>query len=525
VLALSLLALALRVVPVVRDELWADEIFSLAMATGHSLEHPAVQANAALGDYVETSAGQHRSYYDRYVSHEQPPAGGWRVLRAVFLSDTNPPVYYLLLNIWTRALGTGDVALRSFSVLWAVLTVPLLWLVAREVGDEGVAWSASIFFTFSPVSIYYSAEGRMYSLLWFVGTLLVWLTLMVARRGPRLPLWLGWTTVGAAGLLVHYFFAFVWLACACWLLARPGLVSRAWVAVTSTASILIALPWFVRVPESLGRWRVTAGWLEGQPLSPWQAVTAPVMLAWDLLAWRPLRGGPAWLTSLVAIACLAIVLMFGHRHLRSLFAGGAGLIWLWLLGPCVGPVVFDLMMQTYASAVLRYALAGLPAVLVLIALGLGLLPRLLRTTLIVLMVAVWLPAIAVIYAPRWWVGYRAAGASLDRWAGPSDLIIVHSIPSGVIALARYLHSDAPIASWVVQLATRGGPEDLESLLRGRGKVAMVKIADLGKANPAEPWLREHAALAGEERPGSGHLLYFVPRHGATILSGRRPDVP
>ena len=33
-----------------RQGLWADEIFSLALATGHSVEHPATAANAALGD-------------------------------------------------------------------------------------------------------------------------------------------------------------------------------------------------------------------------------------------------------------------------------------------------------------------------------------------------------------------------------------------------------------------------------------------------------------------------------------------
>src|SRR5690349_5105633 len=50
---LLLLAAALRVWVALQPGLWVDEIFSIAIATGHSLEHPAAVADPALGDYVE----------------------------------------------------------------------------------------------------------------------------------------------------------------------------------------------------------------------------------------------------------------------------------------------------------------------------------------------------------------------------------------------------------------------------------------------------------------------------------------
>src|SRR5262245_48672358 len=94
--------------------LWADEIFSLAMATGHSLEHPAHEANPALGDYSEFPRAVSPSTYHHYTVHEDPAPGPGRVLRAVQLSDTSPPLYYLVLYAWTRALGTSDTALYLF---------------------------------------------------------------------------------------------------------------------------------------------------------------------------------------------------------------------------------------------------------------------------------------------------------------------------------------------------------------------------------------------------------------------------
>ena len=52
-LGLLVAAAVFRIGLAARPGLWGDEIFSLAMATGHSLEHPAAEADTTLGDYVE----------------------------------------------------------------------------------------------------------------------------------------------------------------------------------------------------------------------------------------------------------------------------------------------------------------------------------------------------------------------------------------------------------------------------------------------------------------------------------------
>src|SRR5437899_1788870 len=48
------LAALVRVDIASRSGLWADEVFSLAIATGHSLEQPAAAADPTLGDFVES---------------------------------------------------------------------------------------------------------------------------------------------------------------------------------------------------------------------------------------------------------------------------------------------------------------------------------------------------------------------------------------------------------------------------------------------------------------------------------------
>jgi hypothetical protein len=90
------------------------------------------------------------------------------------------------------------------------------------------------------------------------------------------------------------------------------------------------------------------------------------------------------------------------------------------------------------------------------------------------------------------------------------LIIVHSIPSGVLGVARYIRTNTPIASWVVQLGQRRVPGDMERLLSGLRRVAVVKVHDMGEPSPAEAWLREHATLEGQDKLHDfTRILYFL----------------
>ncbi len=141
-LLLGTVAALLRIALALHPGLWADEIFSLAMATGHSLEHPADVAKPALGDYVESPDPQPPSTFRRYMQHDAFPAGPSRVIRAVALSDTSPPLYYLLLNLWSRMAGTSDAALRLFSVVWALACAPFLWFLGFNLGGRKMAWSS-----------------------------------------------------------------------------------------------------------------------------------------------------------------------------------------------------------------------------------------------------------------------------------------------------------------------------------------------------------------------------------------------
>lgn len=522
VVALILAAMGLRIAAALRPGLWADEIFSLAMATGHSLEHPAASADAAKGDFVESRDPQPAGALRRYAEQDAEGAGVGRVVRAVLLSDTSPPLYYVLLDWWSRASGTGDAALRLFSVWWALLSLPLVWRLGRELGGARAAWAATLLFALSPVAIDYSVEGRMYALVWFCTLALGWLTLRLSRR--VVPSVAGcWVLVGAAGLLTHYFFAFVWLACAAWLAWRACAGDRARVAVLVCLTLLLVLPWYREVPASLARWRITAGWLEGDLRWP-GALWRPFALAGGLLSGTNTLGG--WRHAdrvLVGLFLLLAAWLVATGAYRRLFAGRRLLLWLWLAAACTGPLAFDLLRHTTTTNVPRYVLAGLPAATLLAGLASSRLPTPGQAAFVAVVLAVWLPgSLAPVTAAevRPWEPFRALAARLERWTQPGDAVLVASIPSGLVGVARYLDPDIPLSSWVSQLGNRSVPEDLERLLAGRRRAALVSIHDLGGSAAPEEWLRSHARLVGRDtfRSSRAEVLYFEPADGKVFFS-------
>jgi uncharacterized membrane protein len=519
VLILVLAGVGLRVAAALRPGLWGDEIFSLAMATGHSLEHSAANARPGLGDFVEPRDAQLPPMFARYTEHDQPPAGVRRVLHAVLLSDTSPPLYYLLLNGWTRLFGTGDAALRLFSAWWALLSLPLLWLLGRELGSRRVAWTACLLFAFSPVAIYYSTEGRMYSLLWWLALGLAWLTIALSRRPTHHWIAGAWVLAGAAGLLSHYFFAFVWLACAAWLYWHTP--SRRRVAALAGATWLAVLPWYINVPSSLAQWRITGAWLNGDLVWP-RALLRPLVLAGSLLDGKSYLGGWRWANHLaIGLLALLAIWILWHRSCHRIVSRRARLLWAWLVAACVGPLVFDILRHTTTSDVPRYAMTALPAAILLAALALGRLPPRLQPALLGTLLLAWLPAgkAMVSRPPRPWEPYHEVGSRLAAWARPGDAVLVHSVPTGVIGIARYLRRDIPLASWVVQLDTRVMPDDLERLLAGRHRVAVVRIHAAGAPAVAATWLQAHARLIARDtfRLSSAEVFYFEPASGGTFF--------
>jgi mannosyltransferase len=83
----------------------------------------------------------------------------------VLRQDGSPPLYYLLLHEWMAVVGTGEVATRTLSLLFATLAVPVSWWAGGALFGRRTAALAAAGAAACPFLTYYAQESRMYALV------------------------------------------------------------------------------------------------------------------------------------------------------------------------------------------------------------------------------------------------------------------------------------------------------------------------------------------------------------------------
>lgn len=280
VLALILAGCALRLYKLGADSLWYDETVSVSLAQ-------------------RTVAG--------LIAHT---AG-----------DIHPPGYYLLLHAWrtlsSPSLGHGLEFLYAWpSVAASVVTLALIYVVARRMLGETAALAALGLAALSPFQIWYAQEVRMYAIAGALGLLCLWATLRWLQDGRA-----GWLVTGAlataAGMYVLYYFAFLLaglLVAA--LILTPSWRRWLWWVAGMVGAAILYLPWtgvLVRqvLDPPVPPWR-----------APWASLSEFVSAQVELVA-APLVGQSlpqlAWLAALIvaALSVLFVLRAGGHPRARG----------------------------------------------------------------------------------------------------------------------------------------------------------------------------------------------------------------
>ena len=222
--------------------LWTDELWSLSIATGHSL-HCALKGvppNPELGDYVDPLGLVRAAYYQQYLAFDERSKLPEGIVRACLRGDWNSPLYYLFLWLWLKLVGISDLSVRVPSILISLAALPFMWSIARRLGNEVAAVLSSLLFTLAPICLYYSTEARVYACTIFLAAAFLWLTLELVQRSGRASLFyiVAWIVVGALGFSSTVLFISAFLPCLLWLiLHRRDIVVWRWLIVGFISSI------------------------------------------------------------------------------------------------------------------------------------------------------------------------------------------------------------------------------------------------------------------------------------------------
>ena len=119
--------------------------------------------------------------------------------------NTIPPLYEIILHFWLKIFGSGEFAQRSLSAMFGILSIYVLYRLARLLFDAQTGLLSALFSTFSFSWFYYFRQNRCYS-LFILLTLISFYSFFYHLKNKNSELSLvGLITVNILLTFTHYF--------------------------------------------------------------------------------------------------------------------------------------------------------------------------------------------------------------------------------------------------------------------------------------------------------------------------------
>ena len=264
------------------------------------------------------------------------------VLAGTIQGDTNPPLFNLLLHL-TLSLGGGDAWIRALSLFFSTATLPLMYVLSRDLFDRRTARVTLGLLAVSPFHVLFAQEARMYAQLGFFCALAM-LAFHRAWRSDARPAWLTFALAMTAAFYTHSLAFLNLLAVDGFALLEWRQLRRRWgnLGLAHLGLAVLFAPW-LRLMVSQAQ-RVQGGFWAGRP-SPLEMLTGgclffcgatlPVkavpaaLFIWltlcafgGLAAWHHLRAGSrhaAGLSFSLLAACVPVLTLYGLSLLRPIF--------------------------------------------------------------------------------------------------------------------------------------------------------------------------------------------------------------
>jgi uncharacterized membrane protein len=191
---------------------WYDEIATVMQV--------AAADNIFEIDPGEVNKIENISYYTELLNHRQWDYPLGEQLKAQLQNMNLNPLHYTLLSFWYRIVGDDIVHYRLFSVFIFLLTLPFLFVLAKNMFDSKQAgWIAISLYSISPYIHVFAQEARYY-ILWAFLLVVIHCFLILAIKKNKTKWWI-WYVLSSAlamycsilsGLILfeHLIFILIW---------------------------------------------------------------------------------------------------------------------------------------------------------------------------------------------------------------------------------------------------------------------------------------------------------------------------
>jgi len=263
--------------------------------------------------------------------------------------DNHPPLYYLMLEIWSNLFGFSEIALRSLSVIFGVMTIFLVFQIAKKIVKNNKFYSlfSALLLASSPLHIYYSQEARMYVVAAFFAAASFYFFLQTFEKKRKK--YLAWIFFSLSILgLVFTDYLPVFLLPAFWLIAFLRKEKKAWWKsfivshLPLVAAGIIWLPLFI-IQVQGGAWLL-------QKLPAWRELAGGATLKQAALVWAKFvlgrisfRDKALYYTLVVLSSIPFIYLLFSAWRKKNKIK----VFWLWLAVPLAAAFVVSFIFPAF----------------------------------------------------------------------------------------------------------------------------------------------------------------------------------
>jgi 4-amino-4-deoxy-L-arabinose transferase-like glycosyltransferase len=422
-LALLLIAAAVRLPSLLSRSIWEDETVTLLQTAGYFT--PSWPSEP-------TSAGALRKHF-----FEGTPRLG-EITAGLRSKDVHPPVYYWILSLWRRSFGYSLETARAFSVLCSLGTILALYALLRA-GRFEHPLIPTLIYALSTAAVDYGSDARAYALTSFLitcGALCAYLASEAASRKPRLAVTYSLAMVACCGIAfdTNYLAIFPILIILAWFVRYLWAV---WGPLTIIFPLLVACIGTLGVTTFLAQLGARPGQRAGfvgilAEMISLLGLTLSVIWIPKFIAKDQIRAFEN--VALLAAAYGAWMVLIGAAFVQLLrrWSDTNNKLWHLLLGlaivPPLGVFFLDLLFDKHLHHV-RYLLLAGPALAAVAAYGIirliSLRPRL---TIVVLV-----PLLGVQMAGIYW-GFWPDDRRTDRWARMAAAIAASSSSSRIVVV-------------------------------------------------------------------------------------------
>jgi uncharacterized membrane protein len=238
-------------------------------------------------------------------------------------ADFHPPGYYTVVELFYKFLPATEVATRSISFIFYILTGFLVWKLASEIKGKVFGLLSAIVVLLNPIFFTYAFEARNYTMFAFAATGSIYFLVKLSERFD-LRRAIGFILFSALGIYTHYYMFFILAAQGFYLIIsdRKFLFKMIGVYI---AVVILYLPW---IPFLLGQLTSVSEsyWIGGIGNRTHYEAILRILGGEHQNAFRP------WLFGLSLILVGAGLM----QHIRrKSFEKPYILIWLWAVVPFI----------------------------------------------------------------------------------------------------------------------------------------------------------------------------------------------